>query len=60
MAERVYVEISDGRKGWYTVTEAHPDGAIVVAPDRSKEAGQQADSSKGGDAQPLNPPPRED
>jgi hypothetical protein len=30
MAEMVYMELSDGRKGWYVVTEEHPDGSLVV------------------------------
>jgi hypothetical protein len=33
----VYVELSDGRKGWYIVTEEHPDGTLVVRPATSKE-----------------------
>jgi hypothetical protein len=36
MAERVYAEFSDGRKGWYIVTEDHPDGSLVIAPDKTR------------------------
>ena len=38
MAERVYAEFSNGRKGWYIVTEEHPDGSLVIRPATSKEA----------------------
>jgi hypothetical protein len=38
MAERVYAEFSDGRKGWYIVTGEHPDGSLVIRPATSKEA----------------------
>ncbi len=33
----VYVELSDGRKGWYIVIEEHPDGSLVVRPAKSEE-----------------------
>ena len=33
----VYVELSDGRKGWYVVTGERPDGSLVVRPATSKE-----------------------
>jgi hypothetical protein len=36
MAERVYAEFSDGRKGWYIVTEARPEGSLVIAPDKTR------------------------
>jgi len=35
MPEKIYVELSDGRKGWYIVTEERPDGSLVVVPDKS-------------------------
>jgi hypothetical protein len=38
VAPPVYVELSDGRKGWYIVTEEHPDGTLVVRPATSEEA----------------------
>lgn len=37
VTEKVYVELSDGRKGWYIVTEEHPDGSLVVRPATSEE-----------------------
>lgn len=36
MAERVYAEFSDGREGWYIVTEEHPNGSLVVIPDKTR------------------------
>lgn len=36
MAERVYAEFSDGREGWYIVTEDHPDGSLDIAPDKTR------------------------
>jgi hypothetical protein len=53
MAERVYVELSDGRKGWYVVTEEHPDGSLVVRPATSKEV-YRAESD---DLSAFDPPP---
>lgn len=38
MTKKVYVELSDGRKGWYIVTEERPDGSLVIRPATSKEA----------------------
>jgi hypothetical protein len=37
MAERVYAEFSDGRKGWYIVAEERPDGSLVIRPATSEE-----------------------
>lgn len=34
---RGYAEFSDGRKGWYVVTEERPDGSLAVRPATSKE-----------------------
>jgi hypothetical protein len=38
MTEKVYVKLSNGRKGWYIVTEEHSDGTLVVRPATSEEA----------------------
>ena len=40
MPEKVYVELSDGRKGWYIVTEERPDGSLVVRPATHEEVYQ--------------------
>jgi hypothetical protein len=53
MAERVYAEFSDGRKGWYVVTEERPDGSLVVRPATSKEV-YRAESD---DLAAFDPPP---
>gem|GEM_PF-2070378 len=53
MAERVYAEFSDGRKGWYIVTEERPDGSLVVRPAPSKEV-YRAESD---DLAAFDPPP---
>lgn len=53
MAERVYAEFSNGRKGWYIVTEERPDGALVVRPATSKEV-YRAESD---DLAAFDPPP---
>lgn len=37
MAERVYAEFSDGREGWYIVTEEHPNGSLVIRPATCEE-----------------------
>lgn len=52
MAERVYAEFSDGRKGWYVVTEERPDGALVIAPDKTRP---QVDAGEAG-CDPGSPP----
>ncbi|MEX0972291.1 MAG: hypothetical protein WDZ46_03435 [Solirubrobacterales bacterium] len=57
MAERVYAEFSDGREGWYIVTEARPDGSLVITPDKTRphvgagEAGRDPDSPPSDAAQ---------
>lgn len=57
MAERVYAEFSDGREGWYIVTEDHPDGSLVITPDKTRprvnvgEAGRDPGSPPSDDAQ---------
>ena len=44
MSEKVYVELSDGRKGWYIVTEERPDGSLVVVPDKPGEGRPRSDA----------------
>lgn len=53
MAERVYAEFSDGRKGWYIVAEERPDGSLVIRPATPKEA-YRAESDK---LAAFDPPP---
>lgn len=55
MAERVYAEFSDGRVGWYIVTEDHPDGSLVIRPATSKEAYR----AEGDELAAFDPPPPE-
>lgn len=55
MTERVYAEISDGRKGWYIVAEEHPDGSLVVVPDQEAPAAYRIEG-KAVDASDVAPP----
>lgn len=48
----VYVKQSD-RKGWYVVTEEHPDGTLVVRPATSEETYQ----AEGKEIAALDAPP---
>ena len=38
MGHTIRVMLSGSREGAYIVTEEHPDGSLVVVPDRSKKA----------------------
>ena len=60
MTERVYAELSDGRNGWYVVTEEHPDGSFVITPDGPTETGQGDDGDKDAQPSPGNRPPNSD
>jgi hypothetical protein len=53
MTESVYVQMSDGREGPYIVTEEHPDGSLVVVPDRSDLKDKRGDHDK--DTPPSTP-----
>ena len=54
MGVSVYVELSDGREGWYILTEMRPDGSIVVVPDTARP---HADADEVG--RDPNPPPED-
>jgi len=63
MGQPIRVTLAGSRKGAYIVTEEHPDGTLVVVPDKSAKANDpemlaayRAESEEIADAFDVEPP----